>query len=754
MNSQVQPVTPSLQADLVASVRKSLGRKKTFTARLKNALKKIAIGLDAEVAILYLLNEDMHLEICASYDQNGGPRRYSRFKVGEGVVGSIASTGDPISTPNVTTHPSFIYRPGIENHTHLALVGVPIKADHGIVGVLVLQNPLVHPFEPWHLEVLVDLAQEISLLSEFKLLPCVPASPNFQKEAHVFKGIGICAGVAVGTAYIHKPKVWKEAQAAKDVRFERERLKMAVRQMIASLQELIDSETFVEESASREVMESYLMIAQDRGWIRRIQETINRGLTAEAAVQKIRRQTRERYAQMGDRYLKARLSDFEDLANRLMRYLSNDESDLDTLTEPTILVAYHLGPAELLDYDRRYIKGLILEEASLSTHVAIVARALDIPVIGRIPNTLALIKDGMHLIIDGGAGTISLNPTPDQIGVARKTITQQKQWQESAKELRPIPTQTLDGTPIKLRLNAGVALDLEQIDLLGAEGVGLYRTEIPFMMRSSFPGLQVQTDLYTDIIDRAGKHSIAFRTLDIGGDKVVPYMWKVEDENPAMGWRAIRVSLDKPSLIRQQARALIRASRGKDLKIMFPMVATAEEFFQARAQISDERERLRKNDEIVPLTIEYGAMLEVPSFIWELDYLIGHVDFIAVGSNDLSQFFFACDRGNPLMTGRYDVLSSSFIQLLSRVQSKCELADIPVSVCGQMASNPIEAMALIGLGFTELSVTPQAFVSIKKMLTHLNRQKLERGLIENIHKGLHNVREYLTEFAKSEGIPL
>lgn len=738
---------PDLTVPLVQEVSDILDKPQTFTTRLNNCLKAVAEALNAEIGAIYLFDDSLHLEPCIKYDKTKAQHYLSRFKVGEGLIGYIAATGQSISTSNLTSHPSFVYRPGVANYSHLALIGVPIYSEKGTVGVMTLQNPLCSPFETWQLDTLQSISKELGDIAEFKLLPSVPFKSIDDKPNQKIQGVGFCGGVGVGQAFYHKPMVFREASGTKDIRAERARLKDAIRELIADIDRKLDRPEISDQDISREVLEAHRMIAQDRVWIKQIQEGINRGLTSEAAVQKVRRETRERFAQMGDKYLKARAADLEDLAIRLLRFLSGDSCADVGLQEPTILIAHHMGPAELLDYDRRYVKGLVLEEGVHTAHVAIVARALDIPVIGRVASGVALINEGTKVIIDGSTGEIILNPTPGRLADTRKKIQAQKRWQEGAKELRDVPAVTQDGVAIDLMINAGLVLDLEHLQLLNAKGVGLYRTEIPFMMRSSFPSLQVQTDVYKDVFERVGDKPVTFRTLDIGGDKVVPYMWQSADENPAMGWRAVRVALDRPALLKQQVRALLRASQGGDIRILFPMVSVADEFLKARKLVEQELERAKTNKEVLPASISYGLMLEVPSMAWDLDRILPQLDFVAIGTNDLFQFFYASDRTNPQVALRYDSLSAAFLTFLGEIHAKCTKAGVPVSICGEMASRPIEALALLGLGYTKLSLTPPAFVAIKKLVIHLDLAQLQTAVKKWLEEGKESLREELSKFA-------
>jgi len=738
---------------LIQKLTELLKMPQTLLSRLTFSLRTIAEEMGAEAAFLYLLTSDSYLEVFAAYDPTLHDRYTARFRVGEGVVGFIASTGKTIICDNISHHPNFFYCPGVAEQTNLALLGVPLVSPRGIIGVLTLQNPSSKPFEQWREKALTEIGNFLSTLPELSHFPTLTPLDSKVESTRLFQGIPFSAGIAVGTAFIHRPHTWKEADFSLNIKGESDRLKRAIRQMVDAIDRLVESSPDLEQT-TQDVLSSYRMIASDRGWIRKMQNYIQKGLTAEAAVQKVRRHTREHYAQIGDQVLKGSLSDLEDLASRLLRHLSGKNSISEELPDSTILVAHNLGPAELLDYDRRFIKGVVLEEGVHTAHVAIVARALDIPVVGRIPFLLTHVNKGDKLIVDGEEGTITIAPTPDALQEAREKITKIKKNQLLNKELKDKPCQTRDNVPVALTLNAGLPIDLHHLEELHIEGVGLYRTEIPFMMRSSFPDVTIQTEIYRDVLDQAKDYPVTFRTLDIGGDKIVPYMWRVSDENPVLGWRGIRVSLDKTTILRQQARALIRASQGKHLRLLFPMVSDISEYRQARHYVQQEWERAEEKKAPLPLSLIYGVMIEVPSLVEQLDILLKEVDFVSVGTNDLFQFFYACDRTNPTVSNRYDVLSSSFLRYLHKIREMCSAANVPVSICGEAAGKPLHALALLALGYHSLSVSGPAAGALKKMILSLPLKEAEGFITSALSKYSSSLKEDLLAFAKKHKVEI
>jgi len=423
------------------------------------------------------------------------------------------------------------------------------------------------------------------------------------------------------------------------------------------------------------------MFAGDRGWRGRIVDAVRSGLTAEAAVQKVRDENKSRMMQVTDPYLRERIYDLEDLANRLQQFLTGQGPTTNAADLPAefILVAHSMGPAELLDYANRRIGGLVLEEGSPTSHVAIVARAFDIPVVGRVEEATRQIEQGNMVVVDGDHGTVLVRPRADiqqTVTVAIGTRSERRAYYET---LRDTPAVTQDGVEIRLVLNVGLLLDLAQLETTGAEGVGLFRTEIPLLARNAFPGVAEQTAFYRRAYEQAGDRPIVFRTLDIGGDKILPYLPHTAEDNPAMGWRAIRIGLDRPAMLRQQLRALLRAAGGRDLYLKFPMIAEIAEFEAARRLLDKEMARLIAEGYEEPRSLQVGVMLEVPSLLFQLPELLKRIDFLSVGTNDLAQFLYACDRGNPRLAERYDMLSAPMLAVFRHIVAQCETADTPLS---------------------------------------------------------------------------
>jgi len=490
--------------------------------------------------------------------------------------------------------------------------------------------------------------------------------------------------------------------------------------------------------------------------VNRMHEVVRTGLTAEAAVERVQSDNRARMLRQKDPYLRDRLHDLDDLANRLLRILTGQTGTAAAgeLPKDAVLVARTMGPAELLDYDRRKLRGVVLEEAGETSHVAIVARALGVPLVGQTAGLLDLVDTGDPIIIDGASGEVHVRPSQDIEQAYAEKVRFYAKRQEQYARLRDRPAVTVDGERIKLSINAGLLVDLPHLEDAGADGIGLFRTELQFMIASAFPRMGEQVEHYSAVLDAANGRPVVFRSLDIGADKVLPYLRQAKEENPALGWRAIRMALDRPALMKLQLRALLKAAGGRDLWVMFPMVAEVDEFRRARELIEEERLFLERRGHRLPSSIHAGAMLEVPSLLWQLDQLLPLVDFVSIGSNDLVQFLFASDRDHPRLAGRYDPLSPTVLRAIRHVVDMGRRHDVPVNLCGEMAGRPLEAMALIGLGLRSISMTPAAIGPIKAMIMKLHAGEVAGVLGPLLETAEHSIRPQLMAFAREHDVPV
>ena len=744
---------------LLRRLREIMAEPAPAQLRLDRITVLIAANMVSEVCSLYVMRADGVLELYATEGLNPEAVHVTTLKVGEGLVGLIAESAEALALSDAQTHPQFSYRPETGEEKYHGFLGVPILRGGNTLGVLVVQNRTFRTYTEEEVEALQTTAMVLAELIASGELQSI-AQPGTETAArrplHV-RGVPLVDGLGLGHVVLHEPRIVVRNIIATDVEAELVRLETAIGEVRSSIDEMLDRGDIAHGGEHRDVLETFRMFAHDQGWLRRLRDAVSTGISAEAAVERVQNDARARLIRATDPYLRERLHDLDDLANRLLHRLVGRDlvAFRERLPENAIIVARVLGPAALLDYDRQRLRGLVLEEGGQTSHIAIVARALGIPVVSEVENATGLVEQGDAAIVDGGTGDIQIRPPADVEAAYAEKARLRARRQAQYQRLRDTPCVTRDGVEVRLQLNAGLLVDLPHLGETGARGIGLFRTELQFMIAERMPSAKEQQALYASVLDGAGDLPVTFRSLDIGGDKLLPYMPRVEEENPALGWRAVRIALDRPALLRTQARALLKAAAGRHLRIMFPMVATTDEFQRAKRLVEGEVAFLRENRSPLPERVSLGAMVEVPSLLFELDRIAVEADFLSVGSNDLMQFLFAVDRGNKLVADRFDPISLPAIRALRRVVEGAGAASCPVTVCGELAGRPLEAIALVGLGFRQLSMSAAAIGPVKAALLELDTRPLAELIEAELRGGSpDSLRGALAGFAEKNGIPL
>lgn len=743
--------------NLLRQIREAMAGASPAQDRLDTVVRIIAQSMVAEVCSIYLRRASGELELFATQGLKPEAVHNTRLRPGEGLVGEVARTAAPISLSDAPSHPSFAYRPETGEDPYHAFLGAPLLRGGRAIGVLVVQNRSERRYDDEEVEdiqtiamVLAETVASGELLAQDELRD-IEVAPHRPER---LKGQRFAEGLAYGHVILHEAPVAPENLLAENQQVEEIRLREALIGLKANIDSILDGGQGKLAGLPFEVLETYRMFADDRGWNRSLEEAVRTGLTAEAAVDRVRNEHRARFAQARDPYIKERLHDFEDLANRLLRVLAGDKPGERDLPDDAILVARNLGPADLLEYPRHKLRGLLLEEGSAASHAAIVARALQIPCVGRVMGLRDRLSEGDLVIVDGETGEAYLRPRPDMLAAVQSRMQVRSARQAEFAKLRDVAAVTLDGTRITVLTNAGLAVDLENLDATGAEGIGLFRTEFQFMVSEELPRLTSQTALYKLVLDTAGDRPVTFRTLDIGGDKVLPYLETEREENPALGRRAIRLGLDRPGLLRLQLRALLTAAAGRELRVMFPMIATVDEFRAARELVDVECAWAKRRGRALPALLRVGAMIECPSLLWHLDALLPLTDFVSVGTNDLFQYMFAADRTNPLVSDRYDPLSPPALRALAEIQKKCADTGTPVSVCGELAGKPLEAFALLTLGYTRLSAPAGGVGPVKRMILSADLAAARRGMTNLLGSSAGSIRGELESLARKLNVTI
>lgn len=771
---------------LLRRIREIMEAAQDSQKRLDRIVETIAQNMTAEVCSIYLASRPKELELFATVGLNKEAVHKTRMRFGEGLVGTVAENAEPLALDDAPSHPRFAYRPETGEDPFHSFLGVPIRRGGRLLGVLVVQNQTRRHYDDEELEALQTVAMVLGeIISAGELFEDADVTDLRADLPVHLTGEGYAEGLAIGEVVLHQPRVEIRRLIADDAEAELGRLEKAIAELHQAIDRIISrydsglsalkkmteaksdgessktSEFRLEVSADvpRDVLETYRMFAHDRGWRNRLHEAVLTGLTAEAAVERVQGEMRAKLQKSRDLYMRERVNDLDDLSNRLLRHLMGRAEDQE-MPDAAILVALNMGAAELFDYDTAKLQGLVLQEGSRLSHVAIVARALGIPLVGRAAGVVDGVDAGDLLALDGERGDVFIRPSNDLLSAIRQQIAERQQRRAQYRAIRSLPAQTKDGVRIALKMNAGLPLDLPQLEATGADGIGLFRTELQYMIHPRMPGLPTQIDFYRQVYEAAGDRPVVFRTLDLGGDKVLPYLAFEREENPAMGFRALRLALDRPALLRLQVRALLQAGAGRPLRLMFPMVSDVSEFLAAKAFVDLEADRQKKLGKPGPSSLEVGCMVEVPSLLFELEALLPKVDFLSVGTNDLMQFLYAADRGNPRLQRRYDELGLPALEVFGTLVEATNRHKVPLTVCGEMAGDPLGALALVAVGVRSLSMQPYRIGPVKTMIRELDLSVLEAVFAEAREGAIAdpqnagNLREALRAFATREAVPL
>ena len=739
---------------LLRRLREIMAERASAQVRLDRLVAVIAANMVAEVCSIYLRRAGNSLELFATEGLNRAAVHRTRMRSGEGLVGLVAESAEPINLSEAPSHPRFSYRPETGEDPYRSFLGVPILRGGQVFGVLTVQNRTARLYDEEEVEALQTVAMVLAEIVAHGALFDIAEldEPELRADRpREFKGEGLCEGVAVGQVVLHEPRVKVERMIADDPQSELTRLEQALAAMRDSVDRMLESSELDLSEESREVIEAYRLFAQDQGWRQRLRDAVRSGLTAEAAVERVQDELRLRVTRMGDPFLRERLHDFEDLTRRLQRHLAGDAQPARILPQNAVLIARSMGPAELLDYGRELV-AVVLEDAAATSHVAIVARAMALPMVANIAGIVDAARAGDAIVVDGETGETHLRPSGEIVVAfeARRSLRAQRVARMAA--VRDLPAITKDGVPIRLMMNAGLLIDMPHLEESAADGIGLFRTELQFMIGETMPRLRDQIGFYRQVLEAAGDKPVIFRTLDLGGDKILPYGQWEREENPALGWRALRIALDRPALLRYQVRALIAACAHRTLRILLPMVTDVAEFNNARALVDRELERARLLSQPQPRQTLVGAMLEVPALVFMLPQILRSADFVSIGSNDLFQFIFAVDRTNPRVARRYDTLSPAALSLIRQIVRSAAEANGEVSLCGEMAGRPLEAMALIGTGVRTLSMQPTNIGPVKMMIRSLDTREISQFVDRLCGRGDHSLRTRLAAFAAERGV--
>ena len=735
---------PELQnlLPLMQNLQRLLQKSTETDQKLANIMHEISVFFKADAAVSYISVDDNYLELFSSYGDTF-EHSNTNIRYGDGFIGEIASKEQVFSKTN-------------QDDLFTSIIGAPLMLWDKVVGVILIAYQNQHDFTETEIDSLKTVAMFLATVFASEEISNYKRKLAKSRGFHVkdyLKGIVLNKGYGVGPAVVHHRRRAITQLFTQNIDKELELLENARSQMITSLNNSF-KQNVLDAGEHIEILETYQMLANDKGWYQKIADHIKTGLTAEAAVEKTYEDMRDKLSVSSDIYIKERLNDLRDISDRLRSFLSGEHLKNEHHLKDFILVAQSMGPADLMDYDYSKIRALILEDGTSTMHVSIVAKALNIPVVAKIKGLYKDVEEGQLLAVDGMEGFVYTNPPTEIIETFTKRQKQMSEWRTELKEISKKPSQTRDGKHISLNINVGLDFDLEYLKLSNCDGIGLYRTELPFMTSQKLPSVSEQVSIYRKLLNQAPDKRVVFRSLDVGSDKLLPYWGELKEDNPAIGWRYIRITLDRRALLRSQMKAFLQAAAGRELDVMFPMISSYHEFMEAKNTLLLEYEKQKQCHNPLPSKLNIGLMIEVPSVIFELDEILKQADFISVGTNDLAQFIFASDRTNPRLENRYDVLSAPFLKVMQNIVLKAKEYNIACSVCGEMASIPVEMMALLGLGFRCFSCTGSSFASVKKTLCSIHLNELTDYVQTLLKSNKKTLRPQLTAYAYDHGIAI
>ncbi|MDA0695662.1 phosphoenolpyruvate--protein phosphotransferase [Acinetobacter venetianus] len=746
-----------------------------------DTLRRIVQEINASVSLHESLDimvnhvaEAMHVDVCSIYLLDERNRRYVlmaskglkpeavgnvSLNVGEGLVGLVGQREEIVNLDNAPKHERFAYLPETGEELYNSFLGVPVMYRRKVMGVLVVQNKESQDFSEAAESFLVTLCAQLSgVIAHAHAVGNIDVfrKPSNGSTYKTFQGVSGAGGIALGRAIVLYPPADLTAipdREAEDISDELELLDQAiasVRLEIQSLDEKMQDSLMSEERALFSV---FLRMLDENVLPSEIKEHIRAGSWAQGAVRKVIDKHIALFAQMEDDYLRERVSDLKDLGRRILACLQEADSSHRELSPDSILIGEEISTAALVELPVDNIAAIVTSEGAANSHMVIVARALGIPTVVGVTELPITTLDDIEMIVDAYQGRVFINP-PRRLRQRYKEV--QKEEEQIAKDLKQYETKdavTPDGVAIPLFVNTGLMIDVVRGVQRGAKGVGLYRSEIPFMLRERFPGEEEQRAIYRQQLSHFANKPVIMRTLDIGADKDLPY-FSIEEENSALGWRGLRFTLDHPEIFSAQIRAMLKASIGlNNLHILLPMVTSVSEVEEVLYLLERDWIAVQEEEQVKITRPKIGIMVEVPSVLLQVGEFAELVDFFSVGSNDLTQYLLAVDRNNPHVANVYSHFHPSVLRALKRLVEECHIHEKPVSVCGEMAGDPLSAILLMAMGFNTLSMSSSNILRVRKAICHVPMTDAQR-LLDDVLQ-MNNplvVKSWLEHYFKTHGL--
>ena len=725
--------------DQLRRIVQKVNAAKDLQSALNIIVSRVRESLSTQVCSVYLLDSDINCHVLlASEGLNEEAVGHVSLELGEGLVGLVAKHAEPINLQDAPLHPSYHYLKETGEEEFHAFLGVPIIHHRAVLGVLVVQHEARRRFDEGEEAFLITLSAQLAgVIAHAEATGAIEGiSPSGQKTSDTaFAGVSGSSGVSIGEAVVVFPHAdlslipdRRAKNIDKEIEFFATCLS-AVRGDMAKLHDKLAGQVAEEE---RQLFNVYLHMLDDDALGNEVVERIRMGSWAQGALAYVANEHVQKFETMNDDYLSERAIDVKDLCSRVLFYLQEKETIKTEYVDNTILVSEELTPGMLVEVPKAKLKGLISVKGSGNSHVAILARTMGIPTVMGVVDLPYNQLDGREVIVDGYKGEVISNPSDQLRNRYLETIKEQDQLIQGLEGLKDLPCETADGHRVYLWVNTGLMSDVMQSLDQGAEGIGLFRTEVPFLLSERFPSEQEQTDIYREQLLAFAPKLVTMRTLDVGGDKALPY-FPIEEANPFLGWRGIRVTLDHPEIFTAQIRAMLRASIGlENLQIMLPMISNVNEVNSATQLIKKAyRELIQEGLEVKYPPI--GVMIELPAAVYQTRALCKMVDFVSVGSNDLTQYLLAVDRNNPRVANLYSAFHPAVLSALQFVVTEARTEGIPVSICGEMAGDPGAAVLLMAMGYDVLSMNATTLLKVKSVIRSMSMEAAQDLLDQAMH---------------------
>jgi len=722
--------------DILRSIIQEVNAARNLDQALTIIVERVKAALLVDVCSVYLADHDSgELVLMASDGLLPESIGYVRLGFDEGLVGLVAQRAEPLNIDNAPDHPRYLYFSETGEEWYHAFLGVPIIHHRQVLGVLVLQQHAEHRYDEDTVTLLVTIAAQLAgAIAHAEASGGLDVMQGQRRlDGFPLRGLPGAPGVAIGKAVVIHPHADIDSipnRPVDDIVAEQERFLEAVRLAKEEVRAMVGNISDVLPAGDAALFDAYLLMLDSDSFIGGVLDGIRAGNWAPGALRDVASEHIRAFNEMEDPYLRERAEDVRDISRRVLQQLQQKKAGGLTYPRNAVLVGEEITASMLAEVPPKRLAGVVSVRGSSTSHTAILARALGIPAVLGVDDLPVVRVDGLDVIVDGYSGRVYVN-APNEIKREYKRLKKEEQeLTDELQELRDKESVTEDGVRMPLYANTGLVSDIRPSLESGAEGIGLYRTEFPFMVRERFPGEEEQREVYRQVLESFAPRPVVMRTLDVGGDKALPY-FPIKEDNPFLGWRGIRITLDHPEIFLVQIRAMLRASVGLDnLRLLLPMISTLSEVDEARALIRRAYQELLEEGEAVTMP-QIGAMVEVPSVIYQIGPLARRVDFLSIGSNDLTQYLLAVDRNNARVAGLYDSLHPAVIQALRVVVDGAKQHRIPVSVCGEMAGDPVAAVLLLGLGVNSLSMSASSLLRVKWVIRSFSRRRA-KALVKRV----------------------